>query len=581
MKRQQGKIAREMNINVSRDTLHQFITNEQERTGQTIELKRRLTWEESLTDEQKEKVITLIRNSTSYEQARMKITREMNIDLSIYNLRQFITREQERIRETIALKQRFTEEERLIDEQNEQERTRETIELKPKLTWEERLTDEQKTRIIALVRDSTSFEEATRKIAREMNMSVSRSTLQTFIANEQERTGETIKSKPRVIWEQGLTDEQKTKIIALVRDSTSLRETKRKIAREMNMSVSRSTLQTFIANEQERTRETIKSKPRLTWEQGLTDEQKTRIIALVRDSTSFREATRKIVREMNMSVSRSTLQIFIASEQERTGQTIELKPRLTWADRLTDEQRKRIVVLVRENTNFGKVRDEIAREMDMDVSTDTLRQFIINEQERTRETIELKRRLSWAEGLTEEQKERIVILFRDSTSFREAKRKIAREMNINISTDTLRTFIVNEQKRTGETIKPKRRLTWEERLTDEKKGGIIALVQAGHSYPEIKREMNLEVSSEAIRQFILNQERKTGHIIRPRISVWEENLTSEEKEKIIALVQAGHSYPEIKREMNLEVSLEAIRQFILNQEREREQIIRPRVSSSQ
>ena len=57
---------------------------------------------------------------------------------------------------------------------NEQERTRETIELKPKLTWEERLTDEQKTRIIALVRESTSFEEVTRKIAREMNMSVSR-----------------------------------------------------------------------------------------------------------------------------------------------------------------------------------------------------------------------------------------------------------------------------------------------------------------------------------------------------------------------------------------------------------------------
>ena len=314
------------------------------------------------------------------------------------------------------------------------------------------------------------------------------STLQIFIASEQERTGETIKSKPRVTWEQGLTDEQKERIVALFRESTSFREARRKIAREMNMSVSTDTLRQFIINEQERTRETIKLKPRLTWAERLTDEQKERIIALVRESTSFEEVTRKIAREMNMSVSRSTLQIFIASEQERTGETIKSKPRVTWEQGLTDEQKTRIIALLRGSTSFREARRKIATEMDMDVSTDTLHQFIINEQERTGETIELKPNLTWEQGLTDEQKERIVALFRESTSFREARRKIARSMDMNISETTLRRFINNEQERTRETIELKPKLTWEERLTDEQKTRIIALVRDSTSFEEATRK---------------------------------------------------------------------------------------------
>ena len=79
--------------------------------------------------------------------------------------------------------------------------------------------------------------------------------------------------------------------------------------------------------------------------------------------------------------------------------------------------------MFRESTSLEEVRRKIARSMDMSVSTDTLRQFIISEQERTGETIELKPNLTWEQGLTDEQKERIVALFRESTSFREAKKK--------------------------------------------------------------------------------------------------------------------------------------------------------------
>ena len=613
------KIARSMNMNVSTDKLRHFIANEQQRIGETIALKP--TWEESLTDEEKARIVVLVRESTSFEETSRKIARSMNMNVSTDKLRRFIANEQERIGETITLKPSPEWEEGLTDKEkaiivvlvrestsfeeakrkiarsmnmnvstdklrrfiaNKQERTGETITLKPSPEWEEGLTDEEKAIIVVLVRESTSFEEAKRKIARSMNMNVSTDKLRRFIANEQQRIGETIELKPRLTWEESLTDEQKERIVALLRDSSTLNEAREKINRSMDMNVSKETLRIFIINERERTGQTIELKPRLTWEESLTDEQKERIVTLVRESTSFEDVKREMARSMDMNVSRSTLQIFIANEQKRTGQTIELKPRLTWEQGLTDEQRGRIVVLIRESTSFREARRKMARSMNMHVSKDKLRRFITNEQERTGEAITLKQSLTWEESLTDEQKERIVALIRESTSFEEAREKVNRSMNMNVSKDKLRRFIANKQERTGETITLKPRLDWEKSLTDEEKAKIVALIRESTNLEEARREiarsMNMNVSTDKLRRFITNGQERTGEAITlKRRLTWEESLTDEQKERIVALIRESTSFEEVRRKMarsmDMNVSRRSLRIFIANEEKRRGETI--------
>ena len=117
-----------------------------------------------------------------------------------------------------------------------------------------------------MFRDSTTLDEARRRVVRSMNIRVGTTTFRRFIDNERKRIGEPITLKLRLTWEERLTDEQKERIVALFRDSTTLEEARRRVVRSMNIRVGTATFRRFIDNEQERTREPITLKPRPTWE---------------------------------------------------------------------------------------------------------------------------------------------------------------------------------------------------------------------------------------------------------------------------------------------------------------------------